>query len=244
MTSKPTPRASGQPPSPLRLWRGAALFEGAPDTAFEALAAASLPFRFTAGQILFQRGDTGDGVFVLASGRIKLALLSAQGRELVLRHAEGGDFLGELAFLDGSQRSAMAVAVTQGDGVFLTRQAFDRIAPDLRDTLISAALSYLCRRLRETTDQLESIALYDLPGRLARFFLLTLQQLHGEDLPPDPRLRLALTQGELASILGASRPKVNRALTELELAGGIRRDGTALICNPLRLIALSQASGE
>jgi len=238
------PQSPKATPPALGLWRNAALFEGASAEAVAAIAQLSRPVRFSAGQILFDRGDQGDQVYALGSGRIKLALLTAQGRELVLRHAEAGDFLGELAFLDGTPRSAMAVAVTAGDGVVLDRRAFDQIAPNLRDSLLSAALRYVCLRLRETTDQLESIALYGLSGRLARFFLLTLRQLHGDDLPPSPRLRLSLTQGELAAVLGASRPKVNRALQELEDAGAItRHEGGTLTCEPEVLLSLAQEAG-
>lgn len=242
-TKGPCPLPPIAPPA-LGLWRDAALFEGASGDAIAAIAQRSRPVRFGAGQILFERGDAGDQVFALRSGRIKLALLTAQGRELVLRHAEAGDFLGELAFLDGTPRSATAVAVTAGEGVVLDRRSFDQIAPDLRDSLLSAALRYVCQRLRETTDQLESIALYGLSGRLARFFLLTLRQLHGADFPPSPRLRLSLTQGELAAILGASRPKVNRALQELEEAGALaREDNGIFLCQPERLLALAETSG-
>lgn len=242
-TKGPRPLPPIAPPA-LGLWRNAALFEGASPEAIAAIAQLSRPVRFSAGQILFDRGDAGDQVFALGSGRIKLALLTAQGRELVLRHAEAGDFLGELAFLDGTPRSAMAVAVTAGEGVVLDRRALEQIAPALRNSLLSAAVRYICQRLRETTDHLESIALYGLSGRLARFFLLTLRQLHGDDLPPNPRLRLSLTQGELAAVLGASRPKVNRALQELEEAGALaREDNGIFLCQPKVLLALAEDSG-
>ncbi len=228
----------------LRLWRSAALFEGAPTEALSEVARASRPVHFRAGQVIFDRGDTGSSVLALGTGRIKLSLLTAQGRELVLRHAEAGDFLGELAFLDGTPRSAAAVAVEKGEGLVLDRAAFDQIPGPLRDTLLAAALRYVCQRLRETTDQLETIALYGLSGRLARFFLLTLRQLHGDDIPEDPRLRLSLTQGEMAAILGASRPKVNRALLDLEEAGALKReDGGTFLCNPDLLSALADAAG-
>jgi CRP/FNR family transcriptional regulator, cyclic AMP receptor protein len=241
---KSAPAAKPKPLPAVRLWRGAALFEGASDAALTLLAEASRPVHFDKGQVLFQRGDPGDWVLVLASGRVKLALLSAQGRELVLRHAEGGDILGEMAFLDGSSRSAMAVAMEKGEGVQLTRTAYDRLPAEERDQLNAAAIRYLCLRLRETTDQLETIALYDLNRRLARFLLLTLQQLHGEDLPPEPRLALAMTQGELAAILGASRPKVNRALQELEASGAVRKEGATLVCLPDLLVEMTNAQAD
>ena len=213
-----------------RIWRGAALFDGASEATLTALAQASTAMHWTIGEMLFQRGDAGDSVIGLATGRVKLSLVTRQGRELVLRHAEGGDFLGELAFLDPAPRSADATAQEPTSGFILRRVDFDRLAD--RQLLVSKAAIYLCQRLRDTTDQLESIALYGLSSRLARFFLLTLRQMNGDDLPPAPRLRLPLTQSELAAILGASRPKVNRAIAELEQAGAIKRTGDVLECDP------------
>lgn len=220
------------------------LFAGAPEAALSALALASEPFRAGAGQILFHRGDPCDQLYLLAKGRIKLTLLSAQGRELVLRHVEDGDFMGEMAFFDGSQRSAMAVATSDCSGVVLTRAAYAGIAANLRVDLNGAALVFLCQRLRETTDRLEGIALFELPAQLARFLLSSLTQLHGADLPPDPALRLAMTQGDLAAMLGASRPKVNRALQELEASGAIRREGPIIRCDTRMLQALASGDPE
>ncbi len=231
-----------QPPTPaLRIWRGATLFEGADPEALAALAAASKPGRWGAGEMLFQRGDAGDSVIGLATGRVKLSLVTRQGRELVLRHAEGGDFLGELAFLDPAPRSADATALEATTGFILRRADFERLAA--REALVALAAGYLCQRLRDTTDQLESIALYGLTSRLARFLLLTLRQINGDDLPPAPRLRLPLTQSELAAILGASRPKVNRAIAELEETGAIRRTGAVLECDPDLLETFADPAG-
>ncbi len=225
----------------MRIWRGAALFDGAGEPALQALAAASTAGHWRSGEMLFQRGDVGDSVIGLATGRVKLSLVTRQGRELVLRHAEAGDFLGELAFLDPAPRSADATAMEDTSGFILRRVDFDRLAD--RQLLVSKAAVYLCQRLRDTTDQLESIALYGLSSRLARFFLLTLRQINGDDLPPAPRLRLPLTQSELAAILGASRPKVNRAIAELELAGAIKRIGAILECDPDLLEAFADPAG-
>ena len=103
--------------------------------------------------------------------------------------------------------------------------------PEMRAALIR----YLSGRLRSTTDQLESIALFEIEARLARFLLLTLRQVFEDDLPEEPHLRLDLNQSELAALLGASRPKVNRAIVSLESAGAIRRQGATLVCVPEKL---------
>jgi CRP/FNR family cyclic AMP-dependent transcriptional regulator len=162
----------------------------------------------------------------LAEGRVKLTLLTPQGRELILRHAEPGDTLGELALMDGESRSADATAVSSVTGWVLERARFAQLTAT-HPTLGLAAARYFCRRLRETTEQLEGIALYQLEARLARFFLFSLRQINGDDLPDTAILRLEISQGELAAVLGASRPKVNRALQVLQDSGALVRLGEA-----------------
>lgn len=182
------------------------------------------------GAVLFQRGDPGDYLVALAGGRVKLTLLTPQGRELILRHAEAGDTLGELVLFDDAPRSADATAVVATQGYVLHRRAFEAIAAR-HPEVVAGVARYFCRRLRETTDQLESIALYNLEARTARFLLFTLRQIHGEDLPPNPVLRLEISQSEIAAVLGASRPKVNRALQVLLESGALARQGDSFVCN-------------
>lgn len=101
-------------------------------------------------------------------------------------------------------------------------------------SLLSAVIAFLCRRQRETTSQLEGIALHPLDVRLARFLLLA---LGSRQAPPGKRLPLDLgfSQGELAQLLGASRSKVNIALGELESAGAIGRTLDRLFCDAVKL---------
>lgn len=233
--------APSDPAAPTpHFWRGFAMFTAAPEAALTGLSTLAQPVRFQAGTVLFQRGDPGDWMLVLASGRVKLTLLTPQGRELILRHAEGGDSLGEFALVDGAARSAAATAVQAGHGWRLDRSRFLALA-EAHPALLLGLARYFCDRLRDTTDRLEGIALYGLEARLARFFLLTLHQIHGaEDVPDGAALRLDISQGELAALLGASRPKVNRALQILQEAGAIRRDGAVWHCDAARLADLAE----
>lgn len=208
-------------------WRSFPIFEEFPEAALRALAAAAIQRTWPAGTVLFQRGDEGDHLIALAEGRIKLSLITGAGKELSLRHAEGGSILGDMAVLDGEPRSADAVTVTACEGFVIMRRDVERLITDHAECAL-ATIRYLSRRLRETTDQMESIALYELEARLARFFLATLRQIHGDELPEEARIAVALSQGELASVLGASRPKINRAIVSLEEQGAITRDGGAI----------------
>jgi CRP-like cAMP-binding protein len=95
-------------------------------------------------------------------------------------------------------------------------------------------ISFLCGRLRDTSGQLESIALHPMHVRLARFFLIAIgdrKPAPGKRLPLD----LGMSQGELALLLGASRPKINEALGRLEEIGAIGRTLDRIFCDPLKL---------
>lgn len=239
MSIAPAPAGLPRP----SFWRSVPVLSGLGEAGLALLAARARRRVWGAGEVIFQRGDPGDWLLVIAEGRVRLAIGTAGGRELVLRHAEAGDCLGELALFDGAPRSADATALGPVAGWTLARADWeDLCAAD--PALAQAALRWTCTRLRETTEQMESIALYGLAARAARFLLFTLRQLNGADLPPRATLRLDLSQSEIAGILGATRPKVNRALLSLEEDGAIRRSEGVLDCDVARLTALADPEGE
>ena len=226
------------PPKPpgRGLWKSFRMFAPLAPEVLDAVAAAAQPRRWAPSEVLFQRGDDGDWMVALTAGQARISVSTPGGRELVLRHAEAGEMLGELALFDGAPRSADATAVGAVEGQVLTRAAFRGVAAR-HPALYDAALAHLAGMLRGTTDQLESIALYQLQARVARFFLARLQALHGDDIPEDAGLDLAISQGELAALTGATRPKVNRVLADLRAAGALRPDGGAWRCDA-RLLAV------
>jgi CRP-like cAMP-binding protein len=109
-----------------------------------------------------------------------------------------------------------------------------------RPVISEQLISFLCRRLRHTSSQLESIALYPMHVRLARFFLIAI----GSRTPPPGRrlpLELGISRSELALLLGASRPKINEALGTLEEAGAIGRTLDRFFCDPAKLSEIANA---
>ena len=186
--------------------------------------------RFAQGQALFSRHDPGDRLLLVEEGRVRLAVTSEDGRELSVRHAVRGDLLGEIAVLDGGPRTADAVAITPVEAQSLGRADLDALM--LQQPAVGRAfIAFLCGRLRHTTDQLEGIALYPIEVRLARFLLTALAGRRSEPGKRVP-LDLSFSQGELAQLLGASRPKVNGALAALAEAGAIKRTSDRLFCDP------------
>lgn len=216
------------------------LFQDQPAEVLAAVVAAMQEMRHAAGAHIFSRGDPGDSLFLILSGRVRISILTPDGRELSFSHAVEGDIVGEIAVLDGSARSANATALSDVVALRLSARDFNRLI-DQHRSLARAAIRLLCRRLRELSDHLEDIALLPLPTRLARFFLNRLDGL--QDAAPAGkavRLSLGMSQGELALLLGASRPKVNAALMTLAQAGAVVRDGDAFACDARRLADLAQ----
>ena len=216
------------------------LFTGAAADGLKALAAVSGSVNWPVGTLIFQQGDASDFMAVVEAGRIRLSLTTAGGRELVLRHAGRGAVIGEMGVLDHEPRSADATAVIASQGVVIHRRPFERVLaehPQLSATLIG----YLTGRLRETTYQLESVALYSLAARLARFLLTAARLLPSATANGTTRLTLDLGQGDIAAILGASRPKLNRAFAELAEAGAIRRNDREVDCDLGRLGEIAEA---
>ena len=203
-----------------------------------ACAAAFRPVRVKKGALLFTRGDAGTHLYIVVEGRVRLAITTEDGRELSFRHAAPGDLFGEIAALDGSLRTADATALTDLTVYALERNAFQKLW-SARPGISAGVIAFLCRRLRETSGQLEAIALYPLEVRLARFLLLS---LGSRSAPPGKRipLELGFSQTELAQLLGASRPKVNTALSALESAGAIHRTLDRMFCDPVKLTHIAR----
>ncbi len=212
------------------------LFRDQPAEILAEIAEAMQEVRYAAGAQIFARGDPGDALFLVRSGRVRISILTPDGRELSFAHAVSSDIFGEIAVLDGSPRSANATALTDVAALRLSRSNFNRLV-DRHSSLARAAIHLLCARLREVSDHLEDIALLPLTARLARFFL---NRLSGRPREPGVRASLGMSQSELALLLGASRPKVNAALMSLAQAGAIARDGEIFSCNPRILADLAQ----
>lgn len=185
---------------------------------------------FHAGQAIFARGDPGRDVYLVTSGRVRLSVLTAEGRELSFAHAEPGQIFGEIAVLDGGLRSADATSVSKVTALALSKASLTRLVehrPEIRDAIVK----FLCARLREADHQLEGIALYPIEARLARFFLAAARQKGDGEEGAAIVIDLPISQSELALLIGASRPKVNAALALLEGSGAITRKGTHFTCD-------------
>ena len=182
--------------------------------------------QFEADQMIFSRGDPGRDIYLVIEGRIRLSVLSSDGRELSFDHAGPGHVFGEIATLDGGERTAGATAISRVQAMSLPQKALMELIENNPKVAI-AAIRFLCQRLRDTDQRLEAIALHRIEVRLARLMLSALKLQSATVKDGKAKLDLGMSQGELALLIGASRPKVNIALTMLEDMGAITRRAPA-----------------
>ncbi|WP_239311006.1 MULTISPECIES: Crp/Fnr family transcriptional regulator [unclassified Frankia] len=186
----------------------------------------------TRGEVLFREGETGDRVFVILAGKVKIGRAASDGRENLLMVMGPGDLFGELSLFDPGPRTASATAVTDASLVSLEHTA---LRPWLatRPEAASLLLRVLAQRLRRTNDSMADMVFTDVPGRVAKA-LLDLAERFGEPAQPGNeaagvRVEHGLTQEELAQLVGASRETVNKALADFATRGWLRLDSRAVV---------------
>ena len=206
------------------------LFSGLPHEVVAGVGQAMRPVRFEPAQLIFSRGDPGAEMYLVITGRVKISILTAEGRELSFAHIGPGGLFGEIAMLDSGPRTADATALTVTEAMSLSAGSLRRLLDHSSD-LAEALIRFLCQRLRETDMQLEGVALHRIEVRLARYLIALCQQISPNLQDDVVSVEIGTSQGELALLLGASRPKVNGALILLEDQGAIERDGHRVRCN-------------
>lgn len=166
--------------------------------------------RHPAGRTVFEKGEPGESLMIVLSGRIKIRTLSADGREIVLNFIEPGQLFGEIALLDGKPRTAGAATFETCELFILRRQAVLSFLE--QNPLASIRLiGVLCQKLRRTTQMFEEKLLLSMAPRVARA-LLRLAGEHGRKVEDGLLIDLKLSQSDLGAYVGLSRENVNRQL--------------------------------
>ena len=211
----------------LATLRRTEVFGGLDPTALGELAAVCVPRTYRRDQYLMYQGDPGDHMVVVVEGLIKIIVSSDRGDEMVLATLGPGEVLGELAVIDQGPRSASAVAVQPTTALVIGRAAL-MTAMHRSPALLDALLRTLGGLVRRLTEQASDLVFLDLAGRVAK---LLVQQAERQSEEPSRRLvvDLHLTQTELAQLVGASRPAVNRVLQGLVGRGWISIDGKTMV---------------
>jgi CRP/FNR family transcriptional regulator, cyclic AMP receptor protein len=193
----------------------------------DALLAYTRVERYRAGREIFSKDSPGDSMMAVLKGRVKISSLSPEGKEIVLNIISPGEIFGEIALLDGKERTADATAMDDCELLVLSRRDFLPFLERHADICL-LLLSVLCERLRRTSEQLEDVTFRHLQSRLAKT-LLRLGRSAGAPKGRALRIDLKLSQRDLANIVGATRESINKHLQLLQRSGVIGRDRGAIV---------------
>jgi len=172
------------------------------------------PRSYQRGEVIFHEDDPADRMHIIVEGRVKISIASEDGRERDIALFQSGDCFGEMALLDGSNRSATTTAVDATETMVLLRQDFLGENPELA----ADVNALLVQRLRNVNQLLGDMVFLDVPTRVAKQ-LLTLAETYAADAKPGDAIVVPMGQDELARLVGASRETVSRALNSYRRMG-------------------------
>lgn len=168
------------------------------------------------GEFLFLQGDPGECLFLVISGEVRVTAESPEGAEFHLNTFHSGDMLGEIAFLDGGERTVSASA-TQETVLFCIDRA-SLLALLTREPGIAAQfIEALCARIRHTTDRLVDHMFLTLDARLCKVLLGVMERSGETDDNGNPVVRMS--QQDLARFLNTTRQSINQILQQLQSDG-------------------------
>lgn len=162
------------------------------------------------GEVIFHQDDPADRMHIILEGTVRISISSEDGREKDLALLQQGDNFGEMALLDGSNRSATATAVEPAQTLALYRQDFMDFLKEHPDA-VAKTTNLLTQRLRNVNQMLGDLAFLDVPTRLAKQ-LLDLAENYSGGSPSQGPIEVPLGQDDLARLVGASRETVSRVL--------------------------------
>ena len=180
--------------------------------------------KFQKNAVIIQEGDVGDSLYIILSGRVKVYASDDNGREVIIEIFGPGEYVGEMGVLDGGPRSASVMTLEPSVFSVLTRN-------ELRDHIVEHpdfaiyVIARLIKRTRNSTNNIKTLALMDVYGRVARFLLNLAVEQDGKMIVPEK-----FTHQEIAERVGSSREMITRILKDLSTGGYIEvRDRTIIM---------------
>jgi CRP/FNR family cyclic AMP-dependent transcriptional regulator len=191
----------------LSVLRQHPIFRELEPDALDQLCRYAKPTSLKRGATIFSKGDPGSSLYAVISGTVKISVSSPDGRNAILNLIGPGEIFGEVAVLDGGERTADATASTNCEILVIDRREFLPFVKQ-QPVLAMKFIELLCDRLRWTSDQVEQVILQDLPRRLARALLGLTEK---RKLDPSSRT-IAITQQEISEMVGMTRESINKQL--------------------------------
>jgi CRP/FNR family cyclic AMP-dependent transcriptional regulator len=185
------------------------LFEGMTPAQLDWVAQRSHRRNFEAGRNVMTIEQPGEAVYIILHGSVKIHVEQGD-RDVILAILGAGDLLGEMSLIDSIGRSASAVALETSLMLWMDKSTFtymlDNFPPVARN-LVKIMVS----RVRLSDQLIQALATLDVNGRVARQ-LLAFAEKYGRERDGVTQIRITLTQGDIADLVGASRKRVNQAM--------------------------------
>ncbi len=163
---------------------------------------------------VFYKGDQGNSMFIVISGRLKVQNVSEEGKTFILSFLEPNAAFGEIAVLDGKPRTATVMSVDASELLIIDRAPFLKFLENHPHVAIKL-LGEFCNMLRLTDEQLENMVFFNLPTRLVKM-LSILAMRYGTATPEGIAIDLKISQVDLAALVGTSRESINKHLRNWE----------------------------
>lgn len=219
-----------------------ALFGGLSPEEIRLLAARTVPKRIVAGELLFSEGDACKGLYVIASGKLRIFKSSASGREQVLAVEGPGGSVAELPVFDGGPYPASVSAVEDSQILFISREDFRRFCLE-RPEVALKMLAVVGARLRRLVGIIEELSFATVRQRLVAV-LLRMAESEGKRTEGGIDFELPGTHQDLAQQMGTVRELVSRNLMRLQAEGLLRVDGRSItVLNLPGLSAITENNG-
>ncbi len=209
----------------------APIFSGLSEDELRFMVQRAVSRHFSPGEIIFGEGDPCSGLYVVASGHLRIYKSSAAGREQVLSIDGPGSSIAEVPVFDGGNYPASAAAVDRATLLFISKQDFQALCLAHPQVALKV-LRVVGARLRQLVGLIEELSFTTVRHRLASL-LLRLAQKEGQRTTEGVEVNLPANNQELASQIGTVRELVSRNLSRFQAEGLLRIDGRSVIIRDL-----------
>ena len=203
--------------SNLELIRRVSLFSTLSPEQAEGLAGAVSKKSFKRGEVLVEQGRKCNALYIILVGRTRVLMTDNNGREVILATLSSGDYVGEMSLIDNDPHSATVVADQEVDVLVLGRDSFLRCLNENME-MAHAVMCVLVQRLRKASENISSLALVGVYGRVAKVLLDSAVADETDTLV----IREKMTRQDIAKMVGASREMVSRVMKDFEEQGFIQ----------------------
>jgi CRP/FNR family cyclic AMP-dependent transcriptional regulator len=192
------------------------LFYGLSELQLDLLSTGSSRRTYAKGRTLVAEGEPSQSLFVLLSGRAKVQRSDSEGKEVIIAVIGPGEFIGEMSLIDDEPRSASVITLESCEFLSIRKESFRQILMQSTEVCMGV-MKGLVKRLRLADRKIETLALLDVYGRVARVLLDSSELVNGDRI-----VRSRLPRQQIAKMIGASREMVSRVMKGLETEGFIQ----------------------